>query len=93
VVVHLAAGETLERQIPLHSREAKFDIRLPAMAVRVDADPRFDLFRRLLPGESPATLSGLFGNDGKFSYLVFAGPEPANERNGQWKTTDSDLMV
>jgi aminopeptidase N len=63
LVVHLSGGGTLAQQIPLNAREAAFDLQLGTKAVRVDADPRFDLFRRLEPGESPATLSGIFGGE------------------------------
>jgi aminopeptidase N len=61
LVVHLANGGTLERKVPLAEREATFELQVAGKALRVDADPRFDLFRRLVPGESPATLSGVFG--------------------------------
>ena len=41
---------------------------------RVAADPRFDLFRRLEPGESPVTLSALFGAERGLIVLPGAAP-------------------
>jgi aminopeptidase N len=62
LVVHLTGGGMLERRIHLAKRNNDFELALGERAIRVDADPRFDLFRRLEPGESPATLSSLFGS-------------------------------
>jgi aminopeptidase N len=75
LVVHLAGGGTLERRIPLATRDTAFQLALSERAIRVDADPRFDLFRRLEHGESPATLSSLFGGEHGLIVLPAAAPE------------------
>ena len=63
LVVYLEGGETIEHRVALEDRSADFELELPAAPVRVDADPGFDLFRALVPGESPPTLSALFGSE------------------------------
>jgi hypothetical protein len=74
LVVHLADGDILEHQVPLNGRSADFELALPAAPVRVDVDPRFDLFRTLAPGESPATLSALFGSESGLILLPADAP-------------------
>jgi hypothetical protein len=74
LVVHLEGGDISEHRIPMTARSADFDLSLPASPLRVTADPRFDLFRRLVPGESPATLSALFGAEGGLIVLPSAAP-------------------
>ncbi|GAB6044197.1 M1 family metallopeptidase [Endothiovibrio diazotrophicus] len=39
----------------------RWRLELPAKPLRLEVDPEFDLFRRLLPGERPAALAQLFG--------------------------------
>lgn len=75
LLVHLADGSVSEHRLPLAGREAEFALDLPAAALRLDVDPRFDLFRRLEPGESPVTLSALFGAEGGVIVLPSAAPE------------------
>jgi hypothetical protein len=76
LVIHLEGGGISEHAVPLSGRAADFDLTLPARPLRVAADPRFDLFRRLVPGESPATLSALFGAEGGLIVLPSAAPNP-----------------
>jgi aminopeptidase N len=61
LVVYLEGGGLHEARVPLTGRSGPFALDLPARPLRLDADPRFDLFRHLAPGETPATLSALFG--------------------------------
>ena len=61
LVVHLEGGDRTEHRVALGERKADFELALSAAPIRVDADPRFDLFRSLVPGESPPALSALFG--------------------------------
>jgi len=63
LVVQLEQGEALETAITMDSREARFDVALPSPPLRLDIDPRFDLFRTLYPAESPPTLGALFGSE------------------------------
>jgi hypothetical protein len=61
LVLHLENGDLMERRIPLNGREAELALELTARPIRLSVDPRFDLFRQLVPGETPVTLSALFG--------------------------------
>ena len=61
LLIELADGELREERIPLTERSATFDLELPAAPIRLSADPDFDLFRVLADGESPVTLSRVFG--------------------------------
>jgi hypothetical protein len=63
VVVHGDAGAVREVLAESDDGDATFSTELPGPPLRVAVDPRFDSFRRLLPGESPVTLSSLFGSD------------------------------
>ena len=47
----------------MDGRRTDFDLALPAAPVRVSVDLGFDLFRTLAEGESPVTLSRVFGAD------------------------------
>ena len=49
-------GEAIHEQVRLSSAEETFSIKLESAPLRVRVDPDFDLFRRLLPGESPPIL-------------------------------------
>ncbi|AGA90266.1 hypothetical protein Thimo_1476 [Thioflavicoccus mobilis 8321] len=61
LLVHDADGVPIERTLAMTGRRAAFDIALPTRPVRLAVDPSFDLFRRLVPGEAPVTLSALLG--------------------------------
>ncbi|HSQ06762.1 MAG TPA: M1 family aminopeptidase [Chromatiaceae bacterium] len=72
--IELADGTVREDRIPLTDREAAFDLTLTARPVRVSIDPGFDLFRILAEGESPVTLSQVFGADRGLILTPVAGP-------------------
>jgi hypothetical protein len=76
LVVHLQGGGLAEETLVLSGREARFALELVAPPVRLAVDPRFDLFRRLAPGETPVTLSALFGARGGLILL----PSAAGDR-------------
>jgi hypothetical protein len=61
VSIRLQGGAEINTGISLDSAEKPFEIMLPAQPLRLDIDPRFDLFRQLYPAEAPATFSALFG--------------------------------
>jgi len=61
LLIHGANGDLHEQRVSLTGRHADFVFDLAARPLRLDLDPRFDLFRRLAPGETPVTLSALFG--------------------------------
>ena len=77
LVFHTQDG-LVERRLPLAGRQTAFAFDLPARPLRLDLDPRFDLFRRLAPGETPVAFSALFGApEGLFVTPAAAAPELA----------------
>ncbi len=63
VVVHSERGDPRRVLATFNRRAARFEAGLAAAPARVALDPQFDTFRRLLPEESPVSLSSLFGAD------------------------------
>jgi hypothetical protein len=61
VVAHPVDGPPREVLVEVAGREGRFSIDLPSAPARLALDPAFDSFRALEPGESPVSLSGLFG--------------------------------
>jgi len=76
LAVQLADGGVREERVRLDGRTAAFAVALPVAPVRVAVDPRFDLFRTLAPGESPVTLSDLFGAASGLILLPTDAPAP-----------------
>jgi hypothetical protein len=74
VVVHQTRGAPVETRVALDGRTGRFAIDLPSAPVRLALDPGFDTFRSLEPGESPVSLSGLFGADQGLILLPAAAP-------------------
>ncbi len=79
LAIHLEQGEPVELSIPLADHEGRFDIEVPSRPLRLDIDPRFDLFRTLYAEESPPTLSALFGSDRGLILLPAAAPAQMTE--------------
>ncbi len=63
LLVYLEGGGVEEHALVMDTAELALELKLPARPLRLDLDPRFDLFRRLYPEESPPTLGALFGAD------------------------------
>lgn len=62
VAVTVADSDTAAWSIvELDSASTRFAITLPSRPLRIDIDPRFDLFRRLAPEELPPSLGQVFG--------------------------------
>jgi len=59
---------------PLGLLRLLFEAKLATAPARVAVDPEFDTFRRLLPEESPASLSSLFGAEAGIMVLPAAAP-------------------
>ena len=78
--IHLEQGEPIELSVPLAGREGRFEIGVPSRPLRLDIDPRFDLFRTIYAEESPPTLSALFGSDRGLILLPAAAPTPVAEQ-------------
>ncbi len=76
VAVQLAQGPPLERSVELVSEEGQFVIELAERPLRLAVDPRFDLFRQLLPEELPPALDGLFAAEGGVAVVPAAAAAP-----------------
>ncbi|NCA70136.1 MAG: M1 family peptidase [Sphingobacteriia bacterium] len=61
VLVHQEQGPPLTLNVRLEAAEADFSLALDSAPLRIAVDPWFDVFRALHPGETPVTLSNLFG--------------------------------
>ncbi|NCC28842.1 MAG: M1 family peptidase [Gammaproteobacteria bacterium] len=75
VLVHQETGEPIRLVVELDGASADFKVRLPSAPVRVAVDPWIDVFRELLPGETPVALSNLFGSELGLMVLPAAAPE------------------
>jgi hypothetical protein len=62
VVVQLEGrAQAVREVIPVEVARADFALELPSRPTALHVDPEFDLFRRLSPGEAPASLGDLLG--------------------------------
>jgi hypothetical protein len=61
LLIHQENGPAVTLWVNLDDGTRPFAVDLPSEPVRLAVDPGFDTFRELLPGESPAALSNLFG--------------------------------
>ncbi|MFQ5508458.1 MAG: M1 family metallopeptidase [Leptospirillia bacterium] len=76
VVVTLKGRETaLRRVVKVNRARQTVNLTLPHQPVRLDADPDFDVFRRLSGAEIPPALSGLFGAEETLYVLPAAAPK------------------
>jgi aminopeptidase N len=74
VVVHSERGTPRRVLATFNQRATRFEAKLATAPARVAVDPEFDTFRRLLPEESPASLSSLFGAEAGIMVLPAAAP-------------------
>jgi aminopeptidase N len=74
VVVHQGRGDPVVLRVDLTGRRADFEIDLQSPPVRLAVDPAFDTFRELAAGESPVSLSSLFGSERGTLVLPAAAP-------------------
>jgi aminopeptidase N len=58
----LEDGSIFEAQLEIDKREKTFEIELPRKPLRVDIDPEYDIFRRLLKEEIPPAITGVLGS-------------------------------
>ncbi len=63
VVIHPERGAPVGLRVRLAGRTADFQTDLPSPPLRLAVDPAFDTFREVAPGESPVSLSRLFGSE------------------------------
>ncbi|MEW8505313.1 MAG: M1 family aminopeptidase [Candidatus Thiodiazotropha sp.] len=62
ILIQLVNGESLQTTISATRRETPFALDVSAKPTRLQVDPWFDIFREIDVGETPATLSRLFGS-------------------------------
>jgi hypothetical protein len=97
VRVHLATGTTIDRRLSLDSTRSRIELSLPAAPALLEIDPDYDLFRRLHPGEVPASLSGLLG--AKTVLMVLPSRAPPDLRSAYealartWSRGEPNLRV
>ena len=77
VLVHSERGDPRRVRAAFEGRAARFEAKLARPPARVAVDPQFETFRRLLPEESPASLSSLFGAEQGLMVLPAAAPAAA----------------
>ncbi|EGV17355.1 M1 family metallopeptidase [Thiocapsa marina] len=75
VIVHQETGDPISLVVEVGGPSADFKVRLPSAPIRVAVDPWFDVFRELLPGETPVALSNLFGSERGLMILPAGAPE------------------
>jgi hypothetical protein len=63
LVLERANMPPFETAVHMSTRQLRFDIAVEGRPLRVAIDPRFDLFRRPLPAELPASFGEVFGAD------------------------------
>lgn len=86
-----------EATIAMTGKRAALDLRLPARPLRVEADPRVDVFRRLDPAETPPSLAQLFA--AQRPLFVLPAGAPAALRAGyenlakQWSTRQEGAHI
>ncbi len=80
IFIHIEGSEEpLQRTLVMDKRNLEIDLLLQQRPLRLSIDPRFDLFRRLDPGETPATLGQLFGAHKLTIVLPSNASKPAKE--------------
>lgn len=65
-----------EITVDLHARRAVIDVPLPARPLRMEVDPRTDVFRWLDPAERPPSLAQLFASERPLFVLPAAASAP-----------------
>lgn len=63
ILVHQQEGDPVGQRIAMDGGSEDFELLVPSRPIRLAVDPSFDVFRQLVDGESPPTLSNLFGAD------------------------------
>lgn len=83
IVVALQDGTLVERSVTMKDRSVTVNLPMPGAPVCVAVDPRFDIFRRLLPGELPAAIANVLGAERVLFVVPSAAPEPLRHAYGQ----------
>lgn len=103
VVLHQEEGPPLTLTVDLSEGSSEFALEPTSPPVRLAVDPSYDSFRELLPGESPAALSNLFGAEKGLLLLPAQAPPTllegyralaeawAKGHPGWWIAADSEV--
>jgi len=89
--------EAMSFDVQMNQKSQSFDLELPARPLRISVDPRFELFRQLLPEELPASLGQMFGAS-KISILLPSGASDDMKKAWQdlaasWQQKSSSVTV
>jgi aminopeptidase N len=85
VAVQLAGRQqTWQAVIELTHKQQTVQLAVPSRPWRLAVDPQFDVFRRLDPGELPASLSEALGADSLLVVLPSAAPSSLREAYAQF---------
>lgn len=74
--------EAMPFDLQMQRKSQNFELELPAQPLRISVDPRFELFRKLLPEELPASLGQMFGAS-EISILLPSGA--SNDMKEAWQ--------
>ncbi len=98
IFIHIEGSEgPLQRTLVMDRRNLEIDLLLQQRPLRLSIDPRFDLFRRLDSGETPATLGQLFGAHKLTIVLPSKASKAARESYRKladsWSKGQSDIEI
>lgn len=96
--IHIEGSEApLQHTLRMDKRNLEIDLLLQQRPLRMSIDPRFDLFRHLDPGETPATLGQLFGAHKLTIVLPSNASKTDRESYRQlaesWSNSQSDIDI
>ena len=101
--LRFADGSSVRLGLTGQGREAQFESESRAEPTELAVDPEFDLFRELVPGETPVALSTVFGADQGLLITPSDGPAPLAaayrqfaadwvERHPGWQVVGDDTL-
>jgi hypothetical protein len=76
VILGFTDGRKLELMVEMKGRRTTVTLNTQQKPACVTVDPRFDLFRRLLPGEQPSSVGAVLGGDRLLIVLPNDAPGP-----------------
>ncbi len=80
LVLQAAGGGIVRETVRLEGREARFTVRSPAAPLALHVDPWFDVFRKLDPRETAASIGQIFGEPRVLALLPSKAPPAEIER-------------
>lgn len=103
VVIEQEQDAPVTLHVDSDGADSRFTAQLKSQPTRVAVDPGFDVFRALLPGETPITLSNLFGSDAGLILIPANAPSALRQAYHQlarswqaghpnWRIQDDDAL-